>query len=140
MYYYFLSKLSISFNLTGVSSLRALLAQDKDEDSPKLHTLLCEAFVSVYLSQLIHALSTCDCHVLYRLIGQQFTKDTWALLFGGGVKVLLHVSTGNSVDVSVSPSSIESKFFFILKLDVAVFFFLCNFTLKVLLISNYLIY
>lgn len=98
------------FFYVGVSSLRALLAQDKDEDSPKLHTLLCEAFVSVYLSQLIHALSTCDCHVLYRLVGQQFSKETWALLFGGGVKILLHVSTGtSSLDASVSPS-VESKF------------------------------
>nr|XP_042903510.1 dmX-like protein 2 [Parasteatoda tepidariorum] len=89
----------------GVASLRALLAQDKDEDSPKLHTLLCEAFVSIYLSQLIHALSTCDCHVLYRLAGLNFTKDTWALLFGGGAKLLLHVSTINSLESSESSTT-----------------------------------
>ncbi|KAG8181368.1 hypothetical protein JTE90_008839 [Oedothorax gibbosus] len=93
----------------GVASLRALLAQDKDEDTPKLHTLLCEAFVSVYVSQLIHALSTCDCHVLYRLVGQSFTKDTWALLFGGGLKVLLHMATTNSMEASVSPASLEKE-------------------------------
>ncbi|XP_055931190.1 dmX-like protein 2 isoform X2 [Argiope bruennichi] len=93
----------------GVSSLRALLAQDKDEDSPKLHTLLCEAFVSVYVSQLIYALSTCDCHVLYRLVGQCFTKETWALLFGGGAKILLHISTTNSVEPTGSPASLEKE-------------------------------
>ncbi|KFM72487.1 DmX-like protein 2, partial [Stegodyphus mimosarum] len=93
----------------GVASLRALLAQDKDEDSPRLHTLLCEAFVSVYLSQLIHALCTCDCHVLYRLVGQSFTKESFALLFGGGIKVLLHMSSGPSLENSISPGSLERE-------------------------------
>ncbi|GIY16535.1 dmX-like protein 2, partial [Caerostris extrusa] len=93
----------------GVASLRALLAQDKDEDTPKLHTLLCEAFVSVYLSQLIYALSTCDCHVLYRLVGQNFTQETWALLFGGGAKILLHISAMNSGDTTSSPASLEKE-------------------------------
>ncbi|KAH9369978.1 hypothetical protein HPB48_001855 [Haemaphysalis longicornis] len=80
----------------GVQSLRALMARDKDEDGPRLHTLLCESFVAVYLSQLIHALASCDCHVLYRLVGQRFTQRTWSALFGGGAKKLLRVSTAAS--------------------------------------------
>ncbi|GFU53274.1 dmX-like protein 2 [Trichonephila clavipes] len=93
----------------GVASLRALLAQDKDEDSPKLHTLLCEAFVSVYLSQLIYSLSTCDCHVLFRLVGQNFTKESWALLFGGGAKILFNISTAGSLETTGSPASLEKE-------------------------------
>ncbi|RWS31393.1 dmX-like protein 2 [Leptotrombidium deliense] len=76
----------------GVQSLRALLARDKDEDSPKLHTLLCETYVAFYLSQLLFALAACDSHVVYRLIGQHFSKDNWSNLFGGGAKKLIHVA------------------------------------------------
>lgn len=88
----------------GVQSLRALMARDKDEDGPRLHTLLCESFVAVYLSQLIHALASCDCHVLYRLVGQRFTQRTWSMLFGGGAKKLLRVSAGGSSG-AVTPSA-----------------------------------
>ena len=80
----------------GVQSLRALLARDKDEDSPKLHTLLCEAFVAVFLSQLIYSLAACDSYVLYRLIGLDFKETSWAQLFGGGAKKLIHVATGQT--------------------------------------------
>ncbi|XP_075752614.1 rabconnectin-3 alpha isoform X1 [Rhipicephalus microplus] len=88
----------------GVQSLRALMARDKDEDGPRLHTLLCESFVAVYMSQLIHALASCDCHVLYRLVGQRFTQRTWSMLFGGGAKKLLRVSAGGSSG-AVTPSA-----------------------------------
>lgn len=88
----------------GVQSLRALMARDKDEDAPRLHTLLCESFVAVYLSQLIHALAACDCHVLYRLVGQHFTQQTWSMLFGGGAKKLLRVSTTPSTGGAGSPA------------------------------------
>ncbi|KAM7285267.1 dmX-like protein 2 [Ixodes scapularis] len=80
----------------GVQSLRALMARDKDEDGPRLHTLLCESFVAVFLSQLIHALASCDCHVLFRLVGQRITKQTWGMLFGGGAKKLLRVTTSGT--------------------------------------------
>lgn len=76
----------------GVSSLRALLAHDKDEDAPKLNTLLCEAFVATYMGLLVYAFATCDCHILYRLVGQKFSENTWSILFGGGVKKLLKVA------------------------------------------------
>ncbi|CAG2109036.1 unnamed protein product [Medioppia subpectinata] len=78
----------------GVQSLRALLARDKDEDSPKLHSLLCESFVAVFLSQFIYSSAACDSYVLYRLIGMDFKESTWAQLFGGGAKKLIHVATG----------------------------------------------
>lgn len=40
-------------------------------------------------------MSTCDCHILYRLVGQKFTDATWALLYGGGVKKLLRKATSH---------------------------------------------
>ncbi|EEC14047.1 dual oxidase maturation factor, putative [Ixodes scapularis] len=92
----------------GVQSLRALMARDKDEDGPRLHTLLCESFVAVFLSQLIHALASCDCHVLFRLVGQRITKQTWGMLFGGGAKKLLRVTTSGTsggTTPSVAPES-----------------------------------
>ncbi|XP_074603304.1 rabconnectin-3 alpha isoform X2 [Brevipalpus obovatus] len=77
----------------GVQSLRALLARDKDEDSPKLHTLLCEAYVGIYMSQLVFCIAACDAHVLYRLVGLEFNESVWSNLFGGGAKKLIHVIT-----------------------------------------------
>ena len=50
----------------GVTSLRALLDRDKDDDAPNLCVLLCETYVAVYLSLLIYSLSICDCHMLFR--------------------------------------------------------------------------
>lgn len=84
------------------------MARDKDEDGPRLHTLLCESFVAVFLSQLIHALASCDCHVLFRLVGQRITKQTWGMLFGGGAKKLLRVTTSGTsggTTPSVAPES-----------------------------------
>lgn len=77
----------------GVTNLRALLAREKDEDTPRLNVLLCEAFVATYMSLFVSAMVTCDCHILYRLAGQKFTNHTWAVLYGGGVKKLLRKAT-----------------------------------------------
>ncbi|KAG5673298.1 hypothetical protein PVAND_003358 [Polypedilum vanderplanki] len=79
----------------GVTNLRALLAREKDEDTPRLNVLLCEVFVASFMSLLVYALSTCECHILYRLVGQKFTESTWALLYGGGVKKLLRKATSH---------------------------------------------
>jgi hypothetical protein len=76
----------------GVTSLRALLARERDEDAPKLNILLCESFTAVYMSLLVFGLSTCDCYVLYRLLAQDFSERTWAAMFGGGAKKLLKVN------------------------------------------------
>jgi hypothetical protein len=84
-------------NVLGVTNLRALLAREKDEDTPRLSVLLCEAFVATYMSLIVYALATCDSLILYRLAGQKFNNQTWAMLFGGGVKKLLKVAaSGNS--------------------------------------------
>lgn len=83
----------------GVTNLRALLAREKDEDTPRLNILLCEAFVAAYMSLIVYAVATCDCHILYRLAGQSFNEATWATLFGGGVKKLLRVAQTNSIQV-----------------------------------------
>lgn len=81
----------------GVQSLRALLAKDKDEDAPKLHTLLCESYVAVFVSQLLYALAACDSHILFRLVGKSdITDKEWSSLFGGGAKKLIHVSVASA--------------------------------------------
>lgn len=77
----------------GVQSLQSMIVREKDEDLPKLHTLLCEGFVAVYLSQLVYALTICDSSILYRLVGVNFDEKNWGELFGGGAKKLLFVST-----------------------------------------------
>lgn len=77
----------------GVTNLRALLAREKDEDTPRLNVLLCEAFMATFMSLLVYALSTCDCHILYRLAGQKFTNLSWGNLYGGGIKKLLRKAT-----------------------------------------------
>jgi hypothetical protein len=79
----------------GVTNLRALLAREKDEDTPRLNVLLCEAFVASFMSLLVYAMTTCDCHILYRLTGQKFGDITWATLYGGGVKKLLRKATNH---------------------------------------------
>lgn len=80
----------------GVTNLRALLAREKDEDTPKLNILLCESFVATYMSLFVYALWSCDSHILYRLVGQRFDNSTWSCLFGGGVKKLLRVASTSS--------------------------------------------
>ncbi|XP_065333652.1 dmX-like protein 2 isoform X2 [Cloeon dipterum] len=97
----------------GVTNLRALLAREKDEDTPKLNVLLCEAFIATYMSLVVYAMSTCDCNILFRLVGQKFSNATWASLYGGGVKKLLRVASTlpgpqtsqGSVDKEVPPST-----------------------------------
>lgn len=103
----------------GVTNLRALLAREKDEDTPRLNVLLCEAFMATFMSLLVYALSTCDCHILYRLAGQKFTNQSWANLYGGGIKKLLRKATSQihlvqqqssqqSVDIPTADSTCET--------------------------------
>lgn len=80
----------------GVTNLRALLAREKDEDTPKLNILLCETFVATFMSLFVYALSSCDSHILYRLAGQNFDNNTWSVLFGGGVKKLIRIASTNN--------------------------------------------
>lgn len=63
----------------GVTSLRALLAREKDEDTPRLTVVLCESFVATYLSLLLYGLATCDAVILYHMAGHTFTTTTWGM-------------------------------------------------------------
>ncbi|CAH1397580.1 unnamed protein product [Nezara viridula] len=97
----------------GVTNLRALLAREKDEDTPRLNILLTEAFVATFMSLTVYALATCDCHILYRLVGQKFCDRTWGTLYGGGVKKLLRVAQTsgggvNSINRGSDEGSTES--------------------------------
>ena len=58
--------------LVGVTSLRVLLAREKDDVAPKLNILLCESMTAVYVSLLVNALAAYDCHMLYRLVAHRF--------------------------------------------------------------------
>ncbi|KAK5649288.1 hypothetical protein RI129_000317 [Pyrocoelia pectoralis] len=77
----------------GVTSLRALLAREKDEDTPRLTVVLCEAFTATYLSLLLYGLCTLDCVILFHVTGHMFTQETWGQLFGGGTKKLLRTAS-----------------------------------------------
>ncbi|XP_076252311.1 rabconnectin-3 alpha isoform X2 [Rhynchophorus ferrugineus] len=102
----------------GVTSLRALLAREKDEDTPKLTVLLCEAFTATYLALLIYGLVTCDCVILFHVAAHTFNAEVWGRLFGGGVKKLLRTASLTSnpsnhpslqTQVSVQTPSEESS-------------------------------
>lgn len=87
--------------LQGVTNLRALLAREKDEDTPKLNILLCESFVATYMGLTVYAMSTCDCHILYRIAGHKFSNQTWTTLYGGGVKKLLRAASTSTNQVYI---------------------------------------
>ena len=75
-----------------------LMNQKRDEDAPRLIILLTESLVAVYMSLLCYALAMFDAIILYRLIGHPLIDNVWPVLFGGGLKKLVRVST--PVDVS----------------------------------------
>ncbi|KAJ8957603.1 hypothetical protein NQ314_006529 [Rhamnusium bicolor] len=82
----------------GVTSLRSLLAREKDEDTPRLTVVLCETFTAVYLALLLYGLVTCDCIILFHVTAHNFSQEVWGKLFGGGIKKLLRTAsvTGTS--------------------------------------------
>lgn len=61
----------------GVTSLRALLAREKDEDTPRLTVMLCEAFAAVYMALLLYGLVTCDCVILFHVTAHTLNADIW---------------------------------------------------------------
>lgn len=61
----------------GVTSLRALLAREKDEDTPRLTVVLCETFTATYLALLLYGLCSLDSVILFHVTGHTFTQDTW---------------------------------------------------------------
>ncbi|XP_066150653.1 dmX-like protein 2 isoform X3 [Euwallacea fornicatus] len=104
----------------GVTSLRALLAREKDEDTPRLTVLLCEAFTATYLALLLYGLVTCDCVILFHVTAHKLEGDVWGKLFGGGVKKLLRTASltsnpgihhhGLQSQTSIQTPSEESSF------------------------------
>ena len=110
----------------GVTWLRALLDREKDEETPNLNILLCEAYVAIYMSLLSYALATCDPHILYRLIGQKPSPAYWAALFGGGTKTTLHVTANAAANTPLakSPSVSIMRFSFRCYID---FIYHCTF-------------
>ncbi|XP_033123998.1 dmX-like protein 2 [Anneissia japonica] len=71
----------------GVTQLQTLLAQEKDEDIPKAYIQLCEGLLAIYISLLVHALTTNNCNELYRLMAHKIDQSMWAAVFGGGAKI-----------------------------------------------------
>eukprot|EP00094_Tigriopus_californicus_P002839 TCALIF_02737-PA protein Name:"Similar to DMXL1 DmX-like protein 1 (Homo sapiens)" AED:0.22 eAED:0.22 QI:0/0.72/0.68/1/1/1/19/158/2211 len=84
----------------GVTSLRALLDREKDEETPNLNVLLCETYVAIYISLLSYALASCDSQILYRLISQNVTPNYWSHIFGGGAKKRLKIETASHVPLA----------------------------------------
>lgn len=80
----------------GVTSLRALLAREKDDDTPRLTVILCEAFAAVYLALVLYGLCSYDCVILFHVAAHNFTQETWGRLFGGGIKKLLRTASVSS--------------------------------------------
>lgn len=83
-----------------MTSLRVMLAREKDENAPKLNILLCESLIAVYVSLLVSALAAYDCHMLYRLVNHKFDQQMWASLFGGGVKTIVKIENNPIVPPS----------------------------------------
>lgn len=68
----------------GVESLTALLAREKDDDSPNLRLLLAEFFVAVTMSLFCYAFTIYDSKWLYRLCAHEINEEAYATIFGGG--------------------------------------------------------
>lgn len=97
----------------GVTSLRALLAREKDDDTPRLTVILCEAFAAVYLALVLYGLCSYDCVILFHVAAHNFTQETWGTLFGGGIKKLLRTasvsSSGTGAVVPVSQTTTPTE-------------------------------
>ncbi|KAI5722049.1 hypothetical protein M8J76_002899 [Diaphorina citri] len=59
----------------GVTNLRALLAHEKDEDTPCLNILLCEVLVATYLPLLVYLVLSCVTN-LRALLAREKDEDT----------------------------------------------------------------
>ncbi|XP_064619402.1 dmX-like protein 1 isoform X3 [Lineus longissimus] len=92
----------------GVTSLRTLLQRERDEEAPKLNILLCESLIGVYMSLLIHAVTTYDANILYRLVAHPFNERMWSALFGGGTKKRLNVAQPSGKPQGNIPRAIDN--------------------------------
>ncbi|XP_055346416.1 dmX-like protein 2 isoform X2 [Paramacrobiotus metropolitanus] len=79
----------------GVQALRALMARERDENAPKLHVLLMETYIAVYMSMIVTGVALRDVSLLYRLVGVNFNVKTWSSIFGGGAKKVIRRSSSD---------------------------------------------
>ncbi|XP_043192763.1 dmX-like protein 2 isoform X3 [Amphibalanus amphitrite] len=93
----------------GVTSLRALLSREKDDDGPQLTVLLAEVFAAVYTSLLITAIACSDARLLYRLVRLKVDTRLWSAVFGGGARKLLRVATNVVTPSTPAPSELASS-------------------------------
>ncbi|KAJ8974411.1 hypothetical protein NQ317_014905 [Molorchus minor] len=77
----------------GVTSLRSLLAREKDEDTPRLTVILCESFTAVYMALLLYGLVSHDYIILFHVTAYTFGQEEWGRMFGGGIKKLLRTAS-----------------------------------------------
>ena len=129
--------------IPGVTSLRVLLAREKDEDSPRLHILLTECLFAVYVSLLINALATYDCFLLYRLMAHKFDTQMWSSLFGGGVKTVVKLgSTSPRLGSKYKTELVSQKVSFNLNLNYKKILFIIpilNYAYKLFQMLSYFI-
>ena len=72
-----------------------LLTQDKDSTSAPLSVLLCEASAAVFLSLLVHSLSTFDPGILYRLVTHPLSAGETAVFVSVNLVVAVVVLVVN---------------------------------------------
>lgn len=71
----------------GILNQSAIFSQEKNEETIKLRMMLCESFIAVFLALIVTSLNTCNCHLLYRLVGQKFSRESWV---SSGLNVILY--------------------------------------------------
>ncbi|XP_038079441.1 dmX-like protein 2 isoform X2 [Patiria miniata] len=72
----------------GVATLQALLTNERDEDSSTPNVFLCESLFAVYMSIIVHAMTSGNANELFRLAAHPLDTKMWSSVFGGGAKVL----------------------------------------------------
>uniref|UniRef100_A0A915ED72 Uncharacterized protein n=1 Tax=Ditylenchus dipsaci TaxID=166011 RepID=A0A915ED72_9BILA len=85
----------------GVESLMALLAREKDDDSPNLRLLLAEFFIAITMSLFSYAFTIYDSKWIFRLCAHEMNENAYATVFGGAGEKKLR----SSVPVRPPPPS-----------------------------------
>uniref|UniRef100_A0A8C4NJ91 Uncharacterized protein n=1 Tax=Eptatretus burgeri TaxID=7764 RepID=A0A8C4NJ91_EPTBU len=93
----------------GVAALQSQLSSAREEDSPKLSVLLCEALVAVYLALLARGLAGPAPGLLFRLAVHRLDARMWAAVFGGGAKVPDRAQLSQTDNPSATLSDEASK-------------------------------
>lgn len=80
---------SMDKNEKTVNSKLYSIFNQENSDAFDWRLLFLESFIAVYLALLVTALNTCNCHLLYRLVGHKFSTLSWELMFGSNGKSVL---------------------------------------------------